>query len=895
MRRGDFPGNIFFAALAALLVMLSAPATAKAAAPAQQNVLRATLANGLQVIVVRDPLAPVVTTEINYRVGSNEAPAGFPGTAHAVEHMMFRGSPGLTGPQLAAIGAGMGGNFDADTQQSLTQYFYTAPADDLDLALSIEALRMRGLSGGASGWAKERGAIEQEVAADLSNPGYVLSVKLLAQMFQGTPYAHDALGTRPSFDQTTWAMLKNFHDTWYVPNNAVLIIAGDVDPQAALALVQARFGDIPARRLPERPPVKLAPVRPEALAMTTDRPYGMAVLAFRLPGFDSPDYAAADLLGDVLNSQRGQLYALVPQGKALFTGFMYNPLPKSGLAYAAAGFPKGADGAALLKQLRAVLADIAAHGVPPDLLEAAKRHEVADLELQKNSTSDLADLWSTAVALEGRQSPQDDIAAYRNVTPADVQRVAREYLDQAHAISAILTPQPSGKPIASSGFGGKESFGAGPAHAVKLPAWAKKQVMQLNIPRSTLNPVVTVFPNGLKLIVQRETISKTVSVYGHIRNEPLLEAPKGEEGVSEVLGQMFSYGTTSLDRLAFQKALDDISANEAAGADFALQVPAAQFDRGMALLADNELHPALPAQAFEIVRGETAAAVEGRLQSPDYLAGRSLITALAPKGDPTDREATGKTVSALTLDEVKAYYSKVFRPDLAVIVVIGDVDPGAARSVVGRYFGVWQAAGPKPQTVLPAVPDNRAATFAVPDASRVQDRVTLAETVDVRRTDPDYYPLMLGNRALGGGFYATRLYRDLRGNAGLVYYVSSSYSFDHTRTTYMVNYACDPPNVSRVRAMVARELREMQRERVSPAELHQAKGLVLREIALGEGSVDAIAQGLIYRTTHDLPLDEPTRAAHKFVRVSAEEVRRAYARWLRPEGVVEVSQGPAPR
>src|ERR1700742_388022 len=167
----------------------------------EPNVLRATLSNGLRVVIIRNTLAPVAATAVNYLAGGDETPKGFPGTAHALEHMMFRGSPGLTADQLANIGSVMAGSFNANTREALTQYLYTVPSEDLDVALHIEATRMQGLLSSEEDWAKERGAIEQEVAADYSNPSYTLYMKLRAAMFAGTPYEHVALGTRPSFDK----------------------------------------------------------------------------------------------------------------------------------------------------------------------------------------------------------------------------------------------------------------------------------------------------------------------------------------------------------------------------------------------------------------------------------------------------------------------------------------------------------------------------------------------------------------------------------------------------------------------------------------------------------------------------------------------------------------------
>src|ERR1700730_6817146 len=193
------------APLAALIPLICCMAAAlsvgRAAESAAENtaVLRATLTNGLRVVIVRNALAPVVATSVNYLVGSDEAPAGFPGTAHAEEHMMFRGSPGLSADQLAEIGSGVGGDFNANTREGLTQYLFTVPSEDLDVALHIEALRMRAALNSEKDWDVERGAIEQEGSQDLSEPSYVLFEKLRARMFAGTPYAHDALGTRPSF------------------------------------------------------------------------------------------------------------------------------------------------------------------------------------------------------------------------------------------------------------------------------------------------------------------------------------------------------------------------------------------------------------------------------------------------------------------------------------------------------------------------------------------------------------------------------------------------------------------------------------------------------------------------------------------------------------------------
>src|SRR5262249_41745241 len=302
-------------------------------------------------------------------------PADFPGMAHAQEHMMFRGSPGLSADQLAVIGSAMGGQFNAETRQTVTQYSFTVPAEDLDVALQVEALRMRDVLDRQEGWERERGAIEQEVDEDLSNPTYVLDAKLRAILFAGTSYAHDGLGTRASFDRTTGAMLKGFHDRWYVPNNAVLVVVGNIDPLLTLGKVKRYFESIPPREVPDRSSIRLQPVQAETIRLDSDLPYGLLVVAFRLPGFEDADYAAAEVLADVLSSKRADLYGLVAQGKALFTDLTVDPLPKATLAYVSIAYPNGTDVEALEREVQTILGKLAREGVSSDLIAAAKLQE----------------------------------------------------------------------------------------------------------------------------------------------------------------------------------------------------------------------------------------------------------------------------------------------------------------------------------------------------------------------------------------------------------------------------------------------------------------------------------------------------------------------------------------
>jgi zinc protease len=880
---------VICAALTAATFALAAPAGASSV-----TVTRATLPNGLKIIVVHNPLAPVVSTVLNYEAGADEQTID--GEAHALEHMMFRGSASLSSSQLMDTVSLTGGDFDADTEDAVTQYFFTVPSQYLDIALRLERSRAAGLTLAPDQWAQERGAITQEVTQDNSNAVYRIFEKMISRILAGTPYAKNGLGTVYGFaHQVNTTALAQFYSTWYHPNNAVYIIVGDVDGPATIAKIKALWSDLPAAKLPAKPAVKLEPVTSKVYRDLSDQPYTIVLVGYRLPGYDSPDYAASQILQDVLSSQRSDLYDLTASGKALYTGFQAQTFLKAAVGLAIGVVPVSVNPETIDKEMRDVIDAYRKNGVPNDLVDAAKRREISELEFNANSIEDQAFQWSQAVAVQGLSSPDSMENAFARVTTADVNRVLRTYVDNNRAVAAYAVPKNSGAMSAGGGGPGKEDNMVPPKTHQPLPSWAQNILKNLSVPPKTLNPTSMTLANGIRLIVQPETITKTVVVSGSIENNPSVQEPVDQRGVNDVATALFPFGTTTYDRVDYQAELDKISATVSAGTEFGVQVLSKDFDRGVQLLADDELHPGFDPKSFAIVQGQYVGSMQGQVTSPDYLAQIALSNALYPQGDPYRNFATVKTAQAITLDDVKAWYAAAYHPDLTTIVVIGDTTPDAARAVIEKYFGGWTASGPKPQTEPPAVPANPTSQVVVPAQGRVQSSVELVELNDIRRTDPDWAPLQLANTALTGGFYSSILYHDLREVHGYAYSVQSSLRAGKVRSSFRISYACDPQNIVPAEAAVVADLQRVQTTPLSDNDLLRAKALLLGDVPIRQASYDGVSSLFLQYSAAGLPLDQYQIDAQNYLSASATAVQSAFAKWIRPTGFVRIVTGPGPK
>ncbi|HEX3671381.1 MAG TPA: pitrilysin family protein [Candidatus Cybelea sp.] len=875
---------------AAMAAIWFAPAAPVRAA---QDVARATLSNGLRVIVVRDTLAPVATAMLNYRVGSDEQ--WIPGLAHAVEHMMFRGSKSLSSSQLMDSIGITGGDFDAQTTSTVTQYFFTVPSAYLDIALRAERSRATGVLMAQDQWAQERGPITQEVQQDNSSAFFRLFVKMQDRLIGGTPYAKNTLGTVAGFAKSVdSAQLLKFYRTWYHPNNGIYVITGDVDPQATIAQVKSLFGDVPAATLPARAPVRLQPLRPALYHDVSDQAFTAVALGFRFPGYDSPDYAAGQILGDVLSSQRSTFGGLAYTGQALATQFATQIYPKIGIGIAVGVVPVTTPPQTIDRVLRATIEGYKKTGVPPDLVAAAKLREISQLEFNANSIEGLASEWSQAVAVQNLSSPGDMVAEYERVSADDVNRVLRAYLDDKRAVVAYAVPKNSGA-TSAGGAMAKENNAIPPSKHEPLPSWAQHVLENLRVPEQTISPSDMTLSNGIRLIVQPQEISHTVVVAGEIDNNPSVQEPQGKDGVDDVTDGLFPYGTTTYDRLAFARQLDEIAATTDAGTDFGLDVLSSHFERGVALLADEELHPTFAPADFAVVREQTAGELVGEMTSPEHLADVALNKALFPPDDPSQRFATPKSVGALTLDDVKAWYASAYRPDLTTIVVIGDTTPEAAKAIFEKYFGAWKAGGPKPNVELPPTPPNAPSQMQVPATGRVQSSVQLIETLPIVRSDPAWAQLQVANTVLTGGFYSSLLYHDLREVHGYAYDVESRVSAGRVRATFGISYGCDPQNVLPAQAQATAILRQLQVSPIESDRLLRSKALLMGEVPIRESSYDGVASELLRYSTLGLPLNQNVIDAGSELSATAASVQAALAKYVRPNAFVRIVTGPAPR
>ncbi|MCB9506751.1 MAG: insulinase family protein [Myxococcales bacterium] len=443
-------------ALAKCAALLAAALTGHAAhAAAPQIAIDVTtvqLDNGLRVVLAPSSAAPTIGVAVYYDVGSRNEVQGRSGFAHLFEHMMFQGSENLgKGEHFRQISRN-GGRMNGTTSEDRTNYFESLPADQLELALWLESDRMRSLAITQENFENQREVVKEERRLRVDNVAYVpAQLEFNELAYSDFPYSHSVIGSMADLDAATLADVQAFFDTYYAPNNAVLGISGDFDPDQALLLVEAYFGDIPAGPAP--PAVVIdEPVQRERRERTVDDPFASQPalqIGWQCPAADHADAPALALLGNLLAAgESSRLYDRLVRRDAIALNVTAGADGRRGPdIFSIWATANGAEPAALRD---AILDEIAAlRDAPPSAaeLEAAKQQYYQQLVgwVETNlgraltTTRDMLYFGSPTYSL-------DELAAIDAVTPDDVLRVANAYLDPAVFTAVYVVPKPEEEP-----------------------------------------------------------------------------------------------------------------------------------------------------------------------------------------------------------------------------------------------------------------------------------------------------------------------------------------------------------------------------------------------------------------------------------------------------------------
>ena len=452
--------------MARVFRILAAAAALSAAVPLAAAEFRVpveqfTLGNGLRVALSQDHASPVVAVAVYYHVGSRDEEKGRSGFAHLFEHMMFRGSAHTKKGEINALVENNGGIFNGSTHAEYTNYFELMPSDRLELALWLEADRMRSLAVNAENLKNQQEVVKEEKRLRIDNQPYVPSFLEMDEMlFRNWSNAHSAIGSMEDLDAAKLEDVQSFFRVHYAPNNAVLVIAGDFDAKEARGWVEKHFGAIPRQAPPARPDLTEPAGTAKAEKTTQDKlaKVPAVLIGWKVPGKLDRSSAAIDLLSNLLgDGESSLLYQTLVKQKQIAVsaraGYDESSGPSTFTAFVVER--PGADARKTVAEVEALIARIQEKGVTADELARARaiykseRFSSGFESLQTPLGRAEGIGWAALFDPDGAEGINSEVARYDSVTPADVQNAARKYFVAANR--SVIEIVPAAKAAAPGG------------------------------------------------------------------------------------------------------------------------------------------------------------------------------------------------------------------------------------------------------------------------------------------------------------------------------------------------------------------------------------------------------------------------------------------------------------
>ena len=851
------------------------------------------LSNGLKVIVVEDHAAPVVHTAVWYRFGSLDETPGKTGLSHALEHMMFRGTGAISSGGLDDIVARLGAQMNGQTDYDYTQYIFDMPADRVAVALQIEADRMQHAAIASTEWAIERRAVLNELDGDDSSPFYNLLSRVRAAAYPGSPAGRTPAGLRSDVARASAADIRHYYEQWYVPGNATLVVAGDINHANVFALAKQYFGSIPARAIPARNTARPHAAQGQTVEAEFPFPFEVVDLAYAIPGDTEPGEPAISALASLIPNERGPFYqALVESNIALDLSANADTQLRGGLMHVYVIMNGGHTGAEAQQIFQSVMDRVLQTGFNPELVAAAKRATISERAFAADSIAGYGDMAGYTYGIVGERNRDEDMRLAA-LTPADLLHAAKTYLAKPTVVGH-LTPneKPAARSSQKTDAANSDDFSSrSPSGPIVEPPAIRAQLQQPSTARSKLAPVRFTLNNGLTVIVQEKHDRPTIYVRGEIASSPAFAAP-GQEGIGRLASVAAPFGSEHYDFTQLRKITDDVGASIDLGQTFFAQGYAQDFEMLLGLLADGEEHPAFPERWLALERSQLANTVQMEESVSGNMVNRAYLRSLLAPGDPSLRFASALTVAAISRGDLLEYTQRYWRPDLTTIAIVGDITPARARKAVEATFGSWQNIGPKPPVTLQAIPPAHEGHDYIGTAAN-QVFIQLGQPA-VARTSPDFDTFRLLTEIIGGaGYFESRLWQELRQKRGLVYSVSSDLKSDTDRGDLEIDLNASPGNVAASIGIVRDQLNLLRSQPVSESDLASAKLRLISSALLSEASARGQLSEILDLAQNGLPNDYFATLQARYANITPADIQRVARTYLRPDQLIQIYAGPA--
>jgi zinc protease len=860
------------------------------------------LPNGLRVLVHTDHKAPIVAVNIWYHVGSKNESRGRSGFAHLFEHLMFQGSENFKGEFFEPFELVGATDQNGTTNSDRTNYFENVPTTALDVALWMESDRMGHLIGAIDQHLldEQRGVVQNEKRQGENQPyGRAFTMILKAIYPEDHPYHHSTIGSMNDLDAAKLDDVKNWFRSWYGPNNAVLVLAGDIDLATARDKVTRYFGDIaPSANLAKLPP-KLALRTAASRETATDNvPQTRIYKVWNGPQFGSADSDRLAMLSQVLGGSKTsrldkRLTFTEKLADSVAAGMQLQEI--GGALLVQADVKAGVDAAKVEAAIDEEIARLIAEGPTAAEVEQARAVELASFVRRIERIGGFggkADVLAQCQVYTGNPTCyRTTLANYQSATAAQLKEVAGKYLARG-AFTLRIDPGER-KPAVE-----EPAVANLPPTQVAPPARGLKAVPQtvdrsLGVPKTDSFPALR-FPavaratlsNGVKVVLAERRGLPLVQMTMQFRGAGFASDRGQKQGTTGFTLAMLDEGAGELDALAFGARKESLGAviNAVGTLDTArvfLSAIKPRLDDSLALFADVITRPRLDDKDIERVRGRWLASLKQEKAQPNTLArrlvGPALFGAGHPYAIPLSGTGTEPDIAALKRDDLTRWLAQWVRPDNATLLVVGDTSLAELTPRLEKAFAAWKApSAPLPAASVPAVKlPARPRVLLVDQPGALQANLMVAETV-APSTDPGAIDLEIANGVLGGTF-SSRINMNLREDKHWSYGAFSNIG-DALGQRVWATFA--PVQIDKT----AESIKEMRREVVDyvtgkaparPEELAKLQAQRIRALPGSYETGNAVLRTLSDNALYGRPDDYPQQRASRISGLTLDALKQA--------------------